>query len=52
MQFADMYLSGGGVKAGGQPPAGASSWTGAPPSSGTCALMAESASLRGADSRP
>ncbi len=50
--FADTYLSGGGVKPGGHTPAAASSWTGPPPSSGACALMAKSASLGGADSRP
>ena len=52
LQFADMYLSGGTVKAGGRTPAGASSRIAPPPDSGTCAHMTESASLRGANSRP
>lgn len=49
MQFADMYLSGGTVKAVGYTPAATSSRTAPTPESGTCAAMAESASLRGAD---
>ncbi len=49
LQFADMYLSGGTVKAGGRTSAGASSRIAPPSDSGTCAHMAESASLRGAN---
>lgn len=52
MQFVDVYLSGGSVMAGEHTPAGASSPTGPPPGSGNCALMAESALLRGGNSRP
>ncbi len=52
IKFADMYLSGGTVKAGRHKPAAASRRRAPTPYSGTCALMPESASLRRANCRP